>query len=90
MVGPVPSVKAAVALIERTPSLDGAVLDMNLSGEQVFPVADKLLDQGVPFLLVTGYNEQSIPALYDHVPRLEKPTEPWAVVRALTQMLKAP
>ncbi|WP_114948579.1 response regulator [Microvirga calopogonii] len=89
VIGPVPSVKAAVGLIERTPSLDGAVLDVNLGGDQVFPVADKLVVQGVPFLFVTGYNEKGIPASYGHVLRLEKPTEPRAVVRALAQMLKA-
>ena len=89
VVGPVPSVKDAVGLIERTPSLDGAVLDVNLGGDQVFPVADRLLVQGVPFLFVTGYHAQGVPAPYGHVPRLEKPTEHWAVVRALTKMLKA-
>jgi CheY-like chemotaxis protein len=89
VVGPAPSVKAAVGLIERTPSLHGAVLDVNLGGDQVFPVADRLLLQGVPFLFVTGYHAQGMPAPYGHVLRLEKPTEPQAVVRALAQMLKA-
>ncbi len=89
VIGPVSSVKAAVGLIERTPSLDGAVLDMNLGGDPVFPVADKLTLQGVPFLFVTGYNELATPAHYGHVPRLEKPTDEQAIVRALTQMLKA-
>lgn len=88
VVGPVPSVKDAVALIERTPSLDGAVLDVNLGGDQVFPVADRLLVRGVPFLFVTGYHAQGVPVSYRHIPRLEKPTERWAVVKALAQMLE--
>jgi DNA-binding NtrC family response regulator len=89
VVGPIPSVKDAIGLIERTPSLDGAVLDMNLGGDPVFPVADKLMVEGVPFLFVTGYSELAVPAPYDHAPRLEKPTEQRAVLGALAQMLKA-
>ncbi|MBQ0819498.1 response regulator [Microvirga sp. HBU67558] len=89
VVGPVPSVKAALGLIEQTPSLDAAVLDVNLGGEEVFPIADRLIAQDVPFLFVTGYNEQRIPGAYDHAPHLEKPSEPRALVRALARLLLA-
>jgi len=89
VVGPVPSVKAALGLIEQTPSLDAAVLDVNLGGEAVFPVADRLTAQDVPFLFVTGYNERSIPVSYSHAPCLEKPTEPSAIVRVLAQLVLA-
>ena len=89
VVGPVPSVKAAVGLIERTPSLDGAVLDVNLGGEAVFPVVDRLMARDVPFLFVTGYGEQGIPASYRHAPCLEKPTEPRVIVRTLARLVPA-
>jgi DNA-binding response OmpR family regulator len=83
VVGPVPSGKAALGLIEQMPSLDAAVLDVNLGGEAVNPVADWLMARDVPFLFVTGYSEQRIPASYGQAPCLEKPTEPRTLVRML-------
>jgi DNA-binding NarL/FixJ family response regulator len=73
IVGPVSTVKAAVAAIRQN-DLDGALLDMNLRGERVAPAAEELLARGVPFLLVTGYSTQAgdEPALKD-APRLHKP-----------------
>ena len=37
--------------------LDGAVLDVNIGGEMVFPVADALRLLGVPFVFATGYGD---------------------------------
>ncbi len=37
--------------------LDGAVLDVNIGGEMVFPVADALRLRGVPFVFATGYGD---------------------------------
>lgn len=81
--GPVPSVDKALALIEATPQLDGAVLDVNLDGELVYAVADALLSRGVPFLFVTGYDRATIPARYARVGCCEKPVEIPALARAL-------
>ncbi len=39
------------------PSPDGAVLDVNIGGEMVFPVAEALREQGVPFVFATGYGD---------------------------------
>ena len=36
---------------------DAAVLDINLAGERVFPVAERLLAHGVPFVFTTGYDD---------------------------------
>ena len=41
-----------------------AILDVNLDGEEVFPVADILAKRGLPFVFVTGYGEQSLPEPY--------------------------
>ena len=35
--------------------MDGALLDVNLGGEMVFPVADVLIARGVPIIFATGY-----------------------------------
>lgn len=48
---------AAMAwLAEGHRAIDGAVLDVNLRGETVFPVADLLRAKGTPFGFLTGYN----------------------------------
>src|SRR4051812_8554423 len=49
VIGPVGELEAALALIDRQPRLQGAVLDINLRGEMVFPVADQLTQRGIPF-----------------------------------------
>jgi CheY-like chemotaxis protein len=73
IVGPVSTVAAALTAIGEN-ELDGALLDMNLRGEHILPVAEKLLARRVPFLLVTGYAVCSgnAPTL-DDAPRLTKP-----------------
>jgi DNA-binding response OmpR family regulator len=59
-VGPAASVGEALRLIETAAAdggLNAAVLDINLNGEAVKPVADRLAALGVPFLFATGYGE---------------------------------
>ncbi len=58
VIGPAASVGTALQLIEQAAGdggLDAAVLDLNLGGEMVKPVADHLAAHGVPFLFATGY-----------------------------------
>ncbi len=60
IVGPAGSVRDALRLIEATASdggLHAAVLDIELGGEHVSPVADRLAALGVPFLFATGCGE---------------------------------
>src|SRR3954466_6402529 len=65
VIGPAASVEEALSLIENYGgSLDGAVLDVNLRNERVFPVADKLSERGVPFVFTTGYDALAIPAAH--------------------------
>jgi CheY-like chemotaxis protein len=62
-VGPCYSVALALDAA-RTERFDLAVLDVNLDGEMVYPVAELLVELHIPFLFVSGYGEQAIPA--DH------------------------
>src|SRR3954462_10275467 len=69
VIGPAASVEEALRLIENAGDrLDGAVLDINLRNERVFPVADALTARGVPFLFTTGYDADSIPKAYGGAP----------------------
>jgi len=66
------SVSQAVAWIEAGGEADAALLDVNLGGESVFPVADLLKARGVPFAFSTGYGEAHDPR-FRETPLLGKP-----------------
>ncbi|MFM2043723.1 MAG: hypothetical protein RLY86_2299 [Pseudomonadota bacterium] len=55
VVGPAMTLERGLALAGEE-ALDGAVLDLNLAGRLVFPIADLLATRGVPFLFCTGYD----------------------------------
>ena len=86
VLGPVPSVEAALDLVAGEAPPDAAVLDVNLGGAMVYPVADALVARGAPFLFTTGYDQASLPARYAGVRRLEKPVEAAAILRALRRL----
>ena len=82
VIGPVPRLAEALAMLETTP-LDGAVLDINLAGEFCFPLATALRARGVPFIFLTGYGEANlIPPEFHNVPRLSKPFDALEVAQA--------
>lgn len=87
IVGPVPDLPAALDLIASAPVVQGAILDVNLRGQMVFPAADMLIERNLPFLFATGYDQAVIPPRFCHVLRLEKPIAPAEAVRALTGIL---
>jgi CheY-like chemotaxis protein len=80
--GPVGTVKGALVLVE-TEALDGAVLDVNLRDEQVYPVADALLARKVPIVFATGYEELLLARAYIGLPRCQKPIDKTALAKAL-------
>lgn len=90
VVGPVPSVAAALAMLDEDAELDGAILDINLCGEMVYPVAGALHERQVPFVFWSGYATPDMPPAYDAVPRLQKPATIGEVVRALLRNIAAP
>ncbi|NWG46453.1 MAG: response regulator [Alphaproteobacteria bacterium] len=90
VVGPASSVAEALSLVEATEDLDGAVLDINLQGEMVYPVADALKLRGVPFVFATGYDRSVIREDYLDVPRCEKPVDMRLIVTALFHELDRP
>ena len=83
VLGPVYSVEDALALLAADPAPDTAVLDLNLGGEMVFPLADALEVRGIPFVFLTGYEQWTWGEHHAGVPRLEKPVDIQEVARAL-------
>ena len=59
--------------LARESDFDLAILDVNLNGDAVYPVADLLQERGVPFAFSTGYGERGLPEAYRGRPTLQKP-----------------
>jgi CheY-like chemotaxis protein len=85
---PAPTIQRALrAVTDQQP--DVAVLDMNLQGERATPVAEALQEQGVPFVVVTGYGSERLPdrALED-APCLHKPVDGHQLACAINGLLE--
>ena len=78
VVGPAPNAQVALDLMARG-HVDLAILDVNLGGGDVYPVAAELKRRNISYLFATGYEKWVIPDDYQGVPHLEKPV----TVRAL-------
>lgn len=90
VVGPVGKVEQALKAIQ-TQSVDGAVLDVNLGGVEVFPVADELLARGIPVILSTGYNDLSLfPERFRGLPCLEKPYDEKDLFDLMARVVRRP
>jgi CheY-like chemotaxis protein len=74
VVGPFSRPPDALAAVKSGP-IDAAVLDINLAGTLVYPIAEELAARGVPFVFVTGYGVESVDKRFAHVPVLPKPIE---------------
>jgi DNA-binding response OmpR family regulator len=87
-VGPFGDVSSALAAAQ-TELLDAAVLDINLAGEMVFPVADALAERGAPFLLLSGYGAMALPSNRRHWPVYDKPFKSDELVAELGRLIAA-
>ncbi len=69
----VETVEAALARVDRG-GFDDAIVDVHLKdGEMVWPVAERLVSAGLPFILATGGHVEPPPPQYAGVPVLSKP-----------------
>jgi DNA-binding response OmpR family regulator len=72
----------------ETESLDAAVLDINIAGEEVFPVAEILERRQVPFLFISGYGQAAIPADRPHWLACTKPFRAADLVAMLAAQIR--
>ncbi len=86
VIGPCSDVDQALAAL--TQPIDLALLDVNLHGYAVFPVADALAGLGIPYAFATAYEVGVLPPPYQSVPRVEKPVEPEVLVKLLRQLAR--
>ena len=60
VVGPVPSVAKALALLAAVAQPDVAIIDANLAGETSCPVMDRLRSSDVPVIVASGYGSHEL------------------------------
>jgi CheY-like chemotaxis protein len=88
-------VAAAVGTIAEASELaasgdfNAAILDVNLDGQEIYPVAEILAKRGLPFVFVTGYGERSLGEPYRDRPALQKPFQIEQLKSALDELLAA-
>lgn len=73
VIGPAPSVERALEAVGAAPQIDLALLDVNLGGRHVWPVAEALRVRGVPYILLTGYGGGMVPDDHKGAAVLTKP-----------------
>ena len=82
-VGPVGHLSQALVL-GATERLDGAILDMNLHGEDVFPLARLLAERGIPFVFYTGHGRREDTAeTFPEAPLISKPSTVEKLIEAI-------
>lgn len=82
VIGPFATLESALErLDDHRP--DMAVLDINLRGDAVFPLADALFARNIPFVFATGYDAAAIPERFSRVPRCQKPVRSTVLLGAL-------
>lgn len=83
LVGPVSRIEEAEVLA-RTEALDGAILDVNVQGRMISPVAELLLARNVPVVICSGYSDMvGLPPPLRGFPHLSKPYGEAALRRAM-------
>jgi DNA-binding response OmpR family regulator len=87
-VGPAPNMANARELAESA-DYDGAVLDIHIRGERVFPLCEVLEAKGVPFIFTSGYAAWQIPDKWEDRPRLQKPYSIDEISSALEALFNA-
>ncbi|MCW8086584.1 response regulator [Sabulicella glaciei] len=71
--GPVGTLSAALRMLEREGGIAAAILDVDLHGELVFPLASVLWKRDIPFVFAGAFPRGGIPLAFRPVPWLQKP-----------------
>jgi DNA-binding response OmpR family regulator len=74
--------------VSQSEAFDAAILDVNLGRDLVFPLADQLREQGVPFVFASGYGKEEIPQDFHAYDTLLKPYDSKSLLNAVATLLK--
>jgi DNA-binding response OmpR family regulator len=89
VVGPVTHLDKALDAVEGE-GVDAAVLDVDLGGQNVYPVAEALHARRVPFVFVTGCGRETLPVLFRGRPHLGKPFAPRELIGTVARLIAPP
>jgi CheY-like chemotaxis protein len=81
-----PSLSSAISLAQ-TAELDAAILDINVGGSVIFPVADILKNRDIPFIFATGYGSMGLPDRFRNSHTLPKPFSYQSLAESLRTVL---
>ena len=87
VVGPAMRFDKALAMVDDGVKADAAILDVNVAGREVFPLAEKLGELGIPMVFATGYDQTGFPEKWSASPAVRKPYTLEDVEKALKQAL---
>jgi CheY-like chemotaxis protein len=87
VVGPFTNLSDALSAA-RNEAIDIALLDVNLRGEKVYPVADILTERGIPFVFLSGYGKNAIPNNRPNWRVCSKPFSPNDLTQILTERIQ--
>jgi DNA-binding response OmpR family regulator len=88
VVGPVPHVDDALALIDEAPSIQVALLDVNLNSEDSYPVARRLRELKIPLIFTSGYGEEHLSRDFAEAPLCMKPCPPEELIRLIAGVMR--
>lgn len=83
VVGPATSLAKGQALLQDNPHPEGAILNIRLGNDLVYPLADALMAAGVPIIFASSESKVSIPQEYESIPIIAKPVDMILVARHL-------
>jgi CheY-like chemotaxis protein len=83
------SIGAALPLAESA-VFDIAMLDVNIGGCKINPVAEAIERRGLPFIFVTGYAKSALPSAFTEKPHLQKPCLREMLRREINSVLDTP
>jgi len=84
VVGPLSELEDILLALQAQP-IDGALLDVNLRGRQVFEILPEILRRKIPVVLTSGYDDSTLfPRAFRELPRISKPFDEATLRRVCT------
>ncbi len=88
VVGPALDLDTGMALV-RQDELDAAVLDIDIAGRPVWPIARELKQDGVPFMFVSADCGEGLPDDFSAAPCIAKPAQTDDILTSMAALIKA-
>ena len=73
LVGLAMRVNRALEMLDGDPAVDVAILDVNIGGDKVYPVAEQLRERGISIVFATGYGRAGVEDAWQDCQILQKP-----------------